>query len=246
MGMRVLSPVADLLPKANAPRTRQLVFGEEFTVTATEGDFAIGHASRDGYPGVILKSQLSEQPAPTHRIAVPASHSYASADFKDPAVAPLSFGSQIRVVSAKGAFFETSEGRFIPKPHLRPLNAPMADWVTVAQMFFGAPYLWGGNSIWGIDCSGLVQGALLACGRECPGDSGPQMEQLGTAVPKGEAVERGDILFWSGHVAMAVDPQTIIHANAHHMAVAYERLGDALQRIEAQGDGPLLAHKRLS
>ncbi|WP_236626181.1 C40 family peptidase [Actibacterium mucosum] len=157
----------------------------------------------------------------------------------------VSFGSRMRVVSADGNFFETHDGRYIPKPHLRPLNAPFADPVTVAQMFFGVPYLWGGNSAMGIDCSGLVQAALVAAGIDCPGDSGPQENALGTPLALGSKPQRGDLLFWKGHVAIAVDHDTLIHANAHHMAVAYERIPDAIQRIESQGDGPVTAHKRL-
>ncbi|GGE56861.1 C40 family peptidase [Actibacterium pelagium] len=245
MELRVTSPVTDLLPKPNTGRTRQLVYGEAFQVEQSDGDYAIGRASRDGYHGAILQSELGVSEPPTHRIAVPASHSYGSADFKNPDAQPLSFGSQLRVVSAQGNFFETAQGRFVPKPHLRPLNAPFADPVTVAQMFFGTPYLWGGNSIWGIDCSGLVQMAFLSSGRDCPGDSGPQQDQLGRLLPPGSGFERGDLLFWKGHVALVVDPHTLIHANAHHMAVAYEPLSDALRRIEEQGDGPLLAHKRV-
>lgn len=245
MELRVSAQVTDLLPRRGAGRTRQLVFGEGFQVGKTDGDYAIGHTLRDGYPGAVLQNDLYVAEPPTHRIAVPASHSYGSADFKNPDAQPLSFGSQLRVVSAQGNFFETAEGRFVPKPHLRPLNAPFADPVMVAQMFFGVPYLWGGNSVWGIDCSGLVQTAFLASGIDCPGDSGPQQEKLGRLLPPGSGFERGDLLFWKGHVALVVDPHTLIHANAHHMAVAYEPLTDALRRIEEQDDGPLLAHKRV-
>ncbi len=245
MLLRVSVPVTDLLPTPNTGRTRQLVFGEGFEVTSEQDGFATGRAMRDGYPGLIRRDHLAEAEAPTHRVSVPASHSYGSPDFKNPDASALAFGSQLRIVSATGAFFETEGGRFVPKPHLRPLNLPFTDPVTVAQLHFGVPYLWGGNSIWGIDCSGLVQTAFLACGIDCPGDSGPQQSALGSELPDGTNPQRGDLLFWKGHVAMVIDPQTIIHANAHHMAVAYEPLSDALRRIEAQGDGPLLAHKRL-
>ena len=113
-------------------------------------------------------------------------------------------------------------------------------------MFLGTPYLWGGNSRLGIDCSGLVQASLLACGIPCPGDSGPQERALGNyAPPNGSAYLRGDLLFWKGHVALVRDSETLIHANVFHMAVAVEPLQPAIDRILTQGDGPVTAHKRL-
>jgi cell wall-associated NlpC family hydrolase len=132
----------------------------------------------------------------------------------------------------------------VPKPHLRPISHPFRDPVTVAQLFFGTPYLWGGNSAFGIDCSGLVQAALLACGIACPGDSDLQAA-LGNTVPDDAPMLRGDLIFWKGHVAMVVDDQTLIHANAHHMAVAYEPIDAAIARIKAQGGGTVTGRRRL-
>ena len=115
----------------------------------------------------------------------------------------------------------------------------------MAQLHFGVPYLWGGNSIWGIDCSGLVQAAMLAVGKPCPGDSDQQEAALGDALMPDAALMRGDLVFWKGHVGMMVDADTMIHANAHHMAVAYEPIRSATLRVEAQGDGPVTARRRL-
>jgi cell wall-associated NlpC family hydrolase len=117
--------------------------------------------------------------------------------------------------------------------------------VAVAELFLGTPYLWGGNSRWGLDCSGLVQAGLLACGLACPGDSGDQERELGTAPPEGTPAQRGDLLFWRGHVAWVSGDNMLLHANAHHMAVVFEPMDQAIARIEAQGDGPVTAHKRL-
>ena len=127
---------------------------------------------------------------------------------------------------------------YVPKPHLRPLDRPFADPAAVAQLHYGVPYLWGGNSVLGIDCSGLVQAALLACAIPCGGDSDLQ-QAVGEAIPEGEAPRRGDLFFWPGHVAMVVDEATLIHANAHHMAVACEPLSDAVARM-----GEPQAHRR--
>lgn len=156
----------------------------------------------------------------------------------------LVFGSLVRIVDEHRRFMETAGGLFVPGQHLWPIARRFCDPVAVAQMFLGAPYLWGGNTPHGIDCSGLVQAALLAAGVECPGDSDMQ-QGLGQPCAVGSALARGDLLFWKGHVALAVDGDTLIHANAHSMSVALEPAGAAIRRIEAQGDGPVTHHRRL-
>ncbi len=238
-------PVADLCRAPQGARDRQLQFGTPVTVFERRDGWGFVQSGIDGYVGYVREAALIASADATHRVSVPATHLYAAADLKSPDRFWLSFGARLRIVSAEGAFFETDQGLFVPKPHVRPLNAPMHDPVTVAQMHFGAPYLWGGNSMQGIDCSGLVQAACQACGIDCPGDSDLQMAELGTALPPETPPQRGDLLFWKGHVAMVVDADTMIHANAHHMAVAYEPIKAAILRIEEQGEGPVLAHKRL-
>ncbi|MBM7067151.1 NlpC/P60 family protein [Actibacterium sp. 188UL27-1] len=242
--MTVTVPVADLLAAPGGARDRQLLYGEAVTVFEVTDGMAFVQAGKDGYVGYVLQDMLGESVVPTHRVSVLATHLYPQPELKCPEVMGLGFGARLRIVSASGAYFETDAGYFVPKPHIRPLNAPLADFVTVAQMHFGVPYLWGGNSNTGIDCSGLVQAGLIACGVDCPGDSDLQMAALGRDVAGGD-VKRGDLFFFKGHVAIAVDAETLIHANAHHMAVAYEPLAEAISRIETQGEGPVLAQKRL-
>jgi hypothetical protein len=178
-------------------------------------------------------------------VAVRGTHLYPAPDIKREPLAALSFGARFRIVSETDRFMETAAGTFLPKSHLRPLERPFRDPVTVAQLFFGTPYLWGGNSGTGIDCSGLVQAALLAAGHACPGDSDLQEMAVGEPLAPGVPPERGDLYFWKGHVAMAVDGETLIHANAHHMAVAYEPIAAAIARIAAQGGGAVTLRRRL-
>lgn len=242
---RVARPVADLCAAPGGARDRQLLYGQRFRVLEEHEGWAFGAAARDGYVGYVSAQALARDVEGTHRVAVLGSHLYPAPDLKRRERVWLSFGSELRVVSATGEFFETAEGLFVPKPHLRPLTATFADPVTVAQLFFGVPYLWGGNSATGIDCSGLIQAGCLAAGIACPGDSDQQEATLGETLDASVPPARGDLYFWKGHIAWAVDADTLIHANAHTMSVSYEGIDAAIARIEAQGEGPLTRRARV-
>jgi cell wall-associated NlpC family hydrolase len=149
----------------------------------------------------------------------------------------LPFGATVATLREEGAFAVLRGGLYIPRQHLGSIDAVEGDFVSVAERFVGTPYLWGGKTSLGIDCSGLVQIALNACGMGCPRDSDMQEDSLGRAL---EAVERrklrrGDLIFWKGHVAIARDADSIVHANAHHMATVIESTGAAIARIKAAG-----------
>jgi len=240
----ICAAVADLLASPDGDRDRQRMKGEPVTVLDTEGDWSFV-ICEDGYVGYVHVADIGIVQDVTHRVATLATHGYADDDMKSPDIAHLPFGARLRVTDERRKFFETPFG-FIPKKHLRPLDRPFQDPVTIAQLHFNVPYLWGGNSTLGIDCSGLIQAALTACNIPCPGDSDMQCDQLGTDIPEGAPLQRGDIIFWKGHVGMMVDDSTLIHANAHHMACRYEPIDQATLRINAQGDGPVTARKRLS
>ncbi len=239
----VAQPVVNLCAAPGGARDRQLLLGAAVNVFERRDGWAFVQAKRDGYVGYVPETVLTSPLTPTHRVATRATHTYESESFKSPDLMHLSFGAEIAVTDERHKFFETPQG-FIPKKHLRPLSQPFSDPATVAQLFFGTPYLWGGNSSLGIDCSGLVQAAYATCGHACPGDSDMQMAGLGRPL-EDDAPIRGDLIFWKGHVAMMVDEATLIHANAHHMAVAYEGLQEATLRIKAQGEGDVLARRRV-
>ena len=241
---RIALPVVDLLRAPDGPRDRQLLCGEAVEVLEQNQGWARICAAKDGYQGYLPATALAPAQANSHWISAPASHAYSAADFKSPEVAALSLGSQVLVSGREGRFAKTGQG-YIPWVHLTPMDQRLSDPLSVAIGFLGTPYLWGGNSRFGIDCSGLVQVACLACGIACPGDSGPQERQLGTLLPAGSAYQPGDLLFWKGHVAWVHDPNTLLHANVHAMAVALEPLEQAISRIADQGDGPVTAHRRL-
>lgn len=239
---RIVHPVVDLRRSEGGARDRQLLLGEEVTVLGRSGDHDYVRASKDGYHGFVAHEMLGPHCEVTHRISAASSHAYAEADIKSPDLVALSFGSRVAAMRETGDFIETELG-YIPKQHVRPADSTEHDPIITARLFLGTPYLWGGNSRWGIDCSGLVQMAFLACGVSCPGDSDQQRAHFGTPLPDGTPPKKGDLLFWHGHVALVVDTHSLIHANAHHMVTRIENTQTALRRIEKQGL-PLLAHIR--
>lgn len=236
--------VVDLCATPSGKRDRQLLLGADVTIYERRDGWAFVQSKRDGYVGYLAESALVTPQATTHRVATPATHVYATESFKARDLLHLPFGAEVMVIDERHKFFETPQG-FIPKKHLRPLEQIFTDPATVAQLYFGVPYLWGGNSTRGVDCSGLVQAAYHACGHLCAGDSDMQESGLGRALDADEQMQRGDLIFWKGHIAMMVDDTTMIHANAHHMAVVYEGLAQATMRIKAQGDGDITARRRV-
>ncbi|MEL6519535.1 MAG: NlpC/P60 family protein, partial [Pseudomonadota bacterium] len=224
----VARPVVDLLRSPDGPRDRQLLIGDGVRVFEVREGVAFVQAEKDGYVGYLPHEALGQPDVPTHWVSVLATHLYPEPDFKRPELMGLSFGSRLRIVAEVGRYSQTAQGHFVPKMHLSALSDRPSDLVATAALFCGVPYLWGGNSAYGLDCSGLVQAAALAVGHPCPGDSDLQMATLGEELPPDTPPQRGDLLFFKGHVALVADADTLLHANAFHMATAYEPLKAAL------------------
>lgn len=249
--LRQIAGYPYLLDAPGGYRDRQLLWGDDFLVLEQDDHEAFGISLKDGYVGYVSTWGLTDALEVTHRVNVRSTYTRKKADFKYPTHSFLHQNCRVRVDADDGKWarihlpdthLTAAQDVFVPSLHLVPLSQVEGDPVQVAERFLGAHYVWAGNSGTGIDCSGLVQAALLACGIACPGDS-DQQAALGEEV-EGD-LRRGDLLFWKGHVAMVVDPTRIIHANAHHMLVVYEEIGAAIERIAAQGDGPVTARRRV-
>lgn len=238
----VAVPLADLRRSPGGARERQRLMGDAFLVIDREGDWAFGMSLKDGYCGWLPSAALCAPTGVTHYVATLGTHLYPEPQVRAEATGSLSLGTRLRVLSQKGDFAETPQG-WVPVQHLAMLGSWHQDPAEVAGLFLGVPYLWGGNSRDGLDCSGLVQAAMLACGRGCPGDSDMQ-EALGTALDGTGPLQRGDLVFWRGHVGMMLDDRTMIHANGHHMAVVVEDLAGVAGRIAEAGGGGITALRR--
>jgi len=173
---------------------------------------------------------------PTHKVTALRTLAFPGPSIKTPPLEALPLGARVAVARIENRMAVTPSGGYLPAAHLAPLDKNESDFVAVAERFLGTPYLWGGKTALGLDCSGLVQVALTACGVACPRDSDMQEAALGTAVPVDpSALSRGDLVFWKGHVAIVRDRSNLLHANAYHMAVAIEPIADAVVRIRNAG-----------
>ena len=241
----IVAPVAPLykIPDALSERQSECLFGEDVKVFEEKNGFCWVQAQQDGYVGYVEQSKIGPiRSQPTHWVNVPRTFQYRDADLRSPMIGPLSMGSRISVVSeaeTRGTrYARLDNGSFVVFNHIIPVSTVADDYVTIAESFIHTPYLWGGKSGLGIDCSGLVQLAMMMTGRKVLRDTNMQQATIGKDIAPEDGLQRGDLVFWKGHVAIMVDSGTLIHANGASMDVRKENLDHAIDRIAKNHSTP--------
>lgn len=232
-------------PRFDAMRMTELLYGERVKVFSIDEGWAWVKAAHDGYVGYVPASALSREiTSSAHRVAVPLTFMYPGRDLKSVPELVLPMNARVEIVELSETFARIRNGRYVFADHLKPLTSHAPDFVAVAEQFLHVPYLWGGKTFHGIDCSGLIQTSMHAAGLACPRDTDMQENELGSPVHDHSVLKRGDLLFWKGHTGVMTDAERLLHANAHHMQVVLEPLTKVITRIAMSG-GQLTSIKRL-
>jgi cell wall-associated NlpC family hydrolase len=248
--VRIIAASAPLRrsPQADAPLETEALFGETVTIYDESEGWAWAQLARDQYVGYLPEAALGAPAEPTHRVATLRTHAYPGSAIKLPPRMALSLGARLRIVRQDGDFSVSEDGLYLWSRSVAELSANEPDWVAVAERFIETPYLWGGRTSEGIDCSGLVQTALMAGGIASPRDSDMMEASLGKRIAIEDPtapLARGDLIFWKGHVGIMRDPATLLHANGWHMKTVSELLAQARGRIAANGGGAVTSVRRL-
>lgn len=231
-------------PAADASLETEALFGEEVVVFEDLEGWSWGQLVRDGYVGYLPSADLGEAPTPTHRIAANRTHAYPGPGIKLSPWRALSLGALVSVIGQTGDFAVGADGAHYFLRHIATQDSVEPDFVAVAERFLEVPYLWGGRTSEGIDCSGLTQLALRTAGWTAPRDS-DMLEKMGASIEAGLALRRGDLVFWKGHVGIMQDATRLLHANGWHLKVVSEPLAEAQTRIAAHGGGDVTSIRRL-
>ncbi|WP_035694014.1 NlpC/P60 family protein [Azospirillum halopraeferens] len=234
-------------PAATARQTSQVLYGEGFTVYDRRHGWAWGQCATDGYVGWVPAAALAPgAPRPTHVVTALAGFRFPEPDLKVPPLDTLPLGAAVCAVGERNGYLELADGGWIYARHLAPAGTVEPDPVATAERLLGVPYLWGGRTPHGIDCSGLAQLALLRAGIPCPRDSDMQRDEVGEPVPVEGPYRRADLVFFPGHVGLMLDGERLLHATAFTMTVTVEPLVAVAERVDPTRAKGLLGVRRVT
>lgn len=233
-------------PAFDASLDTQALFGERCMVYDRKDGWAWVQLARDSYVGYVRDDDLryGGWREGTNRISALRAPIFSRADLKSAPQGFLPFNAEVVALERREGYIAIAENRWLAAQHVAAMDELAHDWVAAAERILGAPYLWGGKTPDGLDCSGLIQSAMHAAGLSCPRDTDMQERVIGSALPEGAKLRRGDLVFWKGHVGVMRNESELLHANAHHMAVASEPVAEAIARIAAKG-APVTSIRRL-
>jgi hypothetical protein len=228
-------------PSFGSAQDSELLYGEVFTVYDRQNNWVWGQAEGDLYVGYLFELEIGAFFPTSAKVSALWAPVFPAPDLKTPVQDILPLNAAVPVLARQDDYVQIGDGKYVHQRHLEPLA--QKDFVAVAERFLGAPYVWGGKTMAGLDCSGLIQTALQAVGKAAPRDTDMMEKALGDIVSL-SSIKRGDLVFWKGHMGVMLDEARLLHANAFHMAVAIEPLIEALARIEKIA-GPVTSIKRL-
>ena len=242
---QVCKPVCNILDRPNGNLIRQMLYGDRLDVISDIGEWIKCKRYSDGYGGYVKKSNLKNWVSSTSKVCSFGAQIYKKPNMKTIPVMNVPFQSELTITKEVGDFFELKKGQYIHKMHIEPITELKKDFLETAEKYVGVPYLWGGDSQYGVDCSGLVSLALRNAGHSSPGDSSDQEKELGITIKNNEYLKRGDLVFWKGHVGLMLDEKNLLHANGYHMKVIKEPLDKAKERIKTNNGGLITSIKRI-
>jgi cell wall-associated NlpC family hydrolase len=232
-------------PDEPSGQQTQILFGETFNIYEEKNGWVWGQCDLDDYVGYALAEPFAPPEGATHRVQALATPLFVSPDIKHGAREVLPMNARVSVADPSGRFVRLTSGQFVFAQHLTAIDAVISDWVSVAERFIGVPYVWGGKTSAGIDCSGLVQTALQAGGIASPRDTDMMESALGAELPRGASLKRGDLIFWKGHIGIMLDSTRLIHANGFHMQVSIEPLKLVDERTRELESLPIRTIRRI-
>ncbi len=244
---RVIAGLAPLrrAPSPEASLETQALFGEAVDVFDEDEGWAWVQLKRDGYVGYLPAADLAAPRTATHVVTALRTHAYPAPSIKAPPALALPMGALLCVEGGRAPFLALADGLYVYASHAAPLGGRAPDFVSIAERFLNAPYLWGGRSSEGVDCSGLAQGALRMAGLAAPRDADMLEASIGAPLdPLTRDLKRGDLVFWKGHVGVMRDAANLLHASGHHMMVVGEPLAEAIRRTQEKGGGEVTSIRR--